>query len=268
MTDEEGGVVQRMANLVGSMPSARRMAATMTRSQIRALATRVGSRMRKVGVTMNLAPVLDLDNGPGPDSSHTIGTRSFSLSVRTTTRDGLAFARGMLAGGESPVVKHFPGLGQATGNTDYGPASTKSWSYLQTHGLRPFVSAIGAGLPAVMVTNARVPGLTALPATLSRNAVRVELRNRLGFHRLVLTDSLTAGAVSAAGYNVPAASVRALAVGGDMVLYNAPRNVVAKRTRRVVRTIVRAVASGDLARSRLEAAVVHVLRAKHVDLCG
>ena len=268
MTDEEGGAVQRMPNLVGSMPSARTMAATMTRSQIRTLATKVGSRMRKVGVTMNLAPVLDLDNGPGPSRTDPIGTRSFSLSVRTTTGDGLAFARGMRAGGEMPTVKHFPGLGQATGNTDLEPASTKRWSYLKTHGLLPFVSAINAGLPAVMVTNARVPGLTKLPATLSRAVVQGELRRRLGFHRLVLTDSLSAGAISGAGYQVSAASVRAVAVGADMVLFGATPDLVAARTRHVVRALVNAVATGALPRSRLQSAVVHVLRAKRVNLCS
>ncbi|MFZ2032897.1 MAG: glycoside hydrolase family 3 N-terminal domain-containing protein, partial [Candidatus Dormiibacterota bacterium] len=65
MTDEEGGVVQRMANLVGSMPSARQMAATMSAAQIRQLVTGVALRMHAAGITMDLAPVLDLDNGVG-----------------------------------------------------------------------------------------------------------------------------------------------------------------------------------------------------------
>jgi beta-N-acetylhexosaminidase len=268
MTDEEGGAVQRMPNLVGSMPSARTMGATMTPRRIRSLAHTVGARMRHAGVTMNLAPVLDLDNGPGPDRNHPIGTRSFSLRVRTATADGLAFARGMRAAGVVPVVKHFPGLGQATGNTDVEPASTKPWSYLRKHGLRPFVSAIGAGLPAVMVSNARVPGLTRIPASLSRTAIHQELRTRLGFHGLVLTDSLSAGAISGAGFRVPAASVRALDAGADMVLFSADRRAVAARTRQVVHAIVGAVGAGHLSRARLEAAAVHVLRAKHVDLCS
>ncbi len=268
MTDEEGGTVQRMPNLVGSMPSARTMAATMGRRQIRALARRVGGRMRNVGVTMNLAPVLDLDHGAGPSKTDPIGTRSFGLRVKTTTVDGLAFARGMRAAGVTPVVKHFPGLGQATGNTDLEPAWTKPWTYLQSHGLRPFVSATRAGLPAVMVTNARVPGLTRTPASLSRRAIHRALRDTLGFHRLVLTDSLSAGAIAEAGYRLPAAIVQALRAGADMVLFNAGSKSVGARTRRVVNAIVTATDAGSLPRARLQAAVVHVLRAKKVDLCG
>jgi beta-N-acetylhexosaminidase len=125
MTDEEGGTVQRMANLVGWMPSARRMATTMTPRQIRRLAHRVGSRMRDAGVTMDLAPVLDLDDGPGPDETNPIGSRSFSIHVDIATVDGLAFATGLRRAGLVPVVKHFPGLGQATASTDVAAAWTK-----------------------------------------------------------------------------------------------------------------------------------------------
>ena len=65
MTDEEGGVVQRMANLVESIPPAREIGATMTPAQIRRLATGLAKRMRAAGVTMDLAPVLDVDGGQG-----------------------------------------------------------------------------------------------------------------------------------------------------------------------------------------------------------
>jgi beta-N-acetylhexosaminidase len=267
MTDEEGGAVQRMANLVGSMPSARTMAATMTPRQVRRLATRVGARMRNAHVTMDLAPVLDLDGGAGPNTTDAIGTRSFSLDPRVTTRYGLAFARGMLTADVIPVVKHFPGLGQATANTDLEPASTRPWSDLQRRGLEPFLAAIDAGMPAVMVTNARVPGLTTLPATLSSEVNRKVLRQRMGFHGLVLTDSLSAGAVRRAGYHIPAASVRALRVGADMVLFSGATAEVPDVTRRIVRAMVNAVRAGHLPRSRLHNAVLHVLRAKHLELC-
>ena len=268
MTDEEGGAVQRMANLVGTMPSARRMAATMTPRQVRHLARTVGSRMRAAGVTMDLAPVLDLDNRPGPSSTNPDGTRSFSLDPAVATRYGLAFARGLQAAGVVPVVKHFPGLGYATANTDLAPAWTRPWSQLQHAGLLPFTAAVDGGLPAVMVANARVPGLTSVPATLSYKAVRGVLRARLGFRGLVLTDSLSAVAVRAAGYTVPAASVRALSAGSDMVLFNADAGAVAGLTHRTVDAIVAAVGSGALSRGRLENAVLHVLRAKGVDLCS
>ena len=140
MTDEEGGAVQRMANLVGSIPSARTMGATMTSAQIQALATTVAQRMRAAGITMDLAPVLDLDDGNGPNDRDPDGTRSFSLNANTTAADAAAFAAGLAAGGVIPVVKHFPGLGQATANTDVKPATTLPWTTLEHAGLLPFKS--------------------------------------------------------------------------------------------------------------------------------
>ncbi|WP_151083325.1 glycoside hydrolase family 3 N-terminal domain-containing protein [Nocardioides cynanchi] len=268
MTDEEGGTVQRMANLVGSMPSARRMARTMTAAQITALAHRTGGRMAAAGVGMDLAPVLDLDDRPGPSATNADGTRSFSVHRAVTTSDGLAFAHGLELGGVVPVVKHFPGLGGASGNTDVTAATTKPWSRLRRDGLRPFAAAIRAGIPAVMVTNAVVPGLTVRPASLSPAAVHRLLRTRLGFSGLVLPDSLSAAAVRAAGFDVPRAAVQALRVGEDMALFNAAPDDVAGTTRRVVQAVVDAVGSGQLSRSRLTTAVRHVLHVKRLDLCS
>jgi len=268
MTDEEGGAVQRMANLVGDMPSARRMARTMTPAQVRGLARRVAERMAGHRVTMNLAPVLDLDDRPGPSATNPDGTRSFSIHPAVARDYGLAFADGMRAGGVVPVVKHFPGLGRATTNTDVAPAWTRPWPVLERKGLRPFRAAVRAGLPAVMVTTARVPGLTRKPATLSRRAVHGVLRGRLGFDGLVVTDSLSGGAVSGAGYSVRRAAVQALRVGADLVLFNAVPGDVAGTTERVIRAVVRAVRSGDLPIERLRDAAGHVLTAKKAPVCG
>jgi beta-N-acetylhexosaminidase len=268
MTDEEGGAVQRMANLVGDMPSARRMARRMTSDQVHALARRVAERMAAHRVTMNLAPVLDLDDRPGPSATNPDGTRSFGIDPAVARTYGLAFADGMRAGGVVPVVKHFPGLGHATTNTDVAPAWTRPWSVLERKGLRPFRAAVRAGLPAVMVSTARVPGLTRKPATLSRSVVHRVLRGRLGFDGLVVTDSLSGGAVSGAGFSVRRAAVRALDVGADLVLFSAAPRDVAATTDRVVHAIVRAVRSGDLPIERLRDAAGHVLTAKNAPVCG
>ena len=267
MTDEEGGVVQRMANLVGPIPSARQMGATMTPAQIEQLALGLAQRMRAAGVTMDLAPVLDVDGGQGPNNFNADGTRSFSANVATASSDGVAFATGLRNGGIVPVVKHFPGLGGATGNTDVIPAATQSWSAVQSGGLRPFEAAIAAHVPAVMVANATVPGLTNQPASISPAVINGILRGQLGFQGLVMTDSLSAVALSASGYTVPRAAVAALGAGADMVLYNADPSTVAAVTSQTVSAIVSAVNAGTLSRAALETAAGRVLAAKGVDLC-
>ena len=89
--------------------------------------------------------MLDLDGAPGPNSVDADGTRSFSPTGSVATADGLAFARGLLSAGVLPVLKHFPGLGGATGNTDLGPAATKPYVGVGTSGVKPFAAAIRAG---------------------------------------------------------------------------------------------------------------------------
>lgn len=266
MTDEEGGAIQRMANLVGSIPSARAMGATMLPAQIEQLAQALGGAMRSRGVTMDLAPVLDIDGGDGPSAADPDGSRSFSLDPGAAARDGLAFANGLAAAGVTPVVKHFPGLGGASGNTDDGPAQTQPYSALLTGGLAPFQAAISAGLPAVMVANASVPGLTSLPASLSHVAITSLLKHWLGFRGLVLTDSLSALAISSRGLTVPQASVQALAAGADLVLFGAgnPAEILPA----IRSAIAAAVESGRLSLPRLEDAATHVLAAKRFPICG
>jgi len=123
-------------------------------------------------------------------------------------------------------------------------------------------------MPAVMTANARVPGLTALPASLSWRATHQVLRRQLAFQGLVVTDSLSAVAIRSAGFHIPGATVRALIVGADMVMFGATADQVADVTHRTVQAIVNAVGSGTLTGTRLRRAVVHVLQAKHVSLCS
>jgi beta-N-acetylhexosaminidase len=267
MTDEEGGEIQRMANLVGNLPWPRTMAATMTPGQVRALAAQVGRRMRAAGITMDLAPVLDLSDSPGPNATYPDGPRSFSVHPAVATGYGLAFAHGLQDGGVIPVVKHFPGLGQASANTDFGRATDPPLGTLKAGALLPFEAAIKHGLPAVMVGEVSVPGLThGLPATLSSAAITGLLRGQLGFHGLVLTDSLSGAAIQQAGYGIPQAAVRAIEAGADMVTFdtsNPPGT-----TNEVISRLVSAVHAGQLPVARLDSAVQHVLQLKGRPVCG
>lgn len=269
MTDEEGGDIQRMANLVGNLPWPRTMAQTMSPDQVRHAAATVGAAMKAVGVTMDLAPVLDLASGPGPDATHTDGPRSFSADAQTASTFGVSFARGLEDAGVLPVAKHFPGEGSASANTDDAPASSPPLDTLIKSDLLPFRAAITAGMPAVMVGNATVPGLSAQPAALSSAVITGLLRDQLSFDGLVLTDSLSAGAVSAAGYDVPSAAVAALGAGADMVLFNAPpgSGSTTRLYEQVTAAIVHAVDTGTVPRPRLVEAATHILAAKKILVC-
>ncbi|MFI5036780.1 MAG: glycoside hydrolase family 3 N-terminal domain-containing protein [Acidimicrobiales bacterium] len=269
MTDEEGGGVWRLANLVPAIPWAQTMGRTLTPEQITALARRVGATLVKLGVTVDLAPVLDVDaRAVAPGAGDPDGFRSFGGSPTVVAADGTAFLRGLTAASETGVVKHFPGLGGTTVNTDVGPAKTKPWSALQRTGLVPFKHAIADGAPAVMLSNASVPGLTSLPASVSPAAVHA-LRVSLGFTGLIVTDSLSAGALSAIHLSVPQAAVAALRAGADEVLFGVPAAPATSLSLalQVRAAIVSAVVHGSLARATLVAAAAEVLNVRH-NLCA
>ena len=270
MTDEEGGGVQRMANLVGNLPWPRYMAQHWTRTQITRRVAAVAGRMASAGVSTDLAPVVDVDgrNVP-PGAGDADGWRSFGGSPATVSADGVAYMKGLLRGGVMPVFKHFPGLGGASRNTDNGTAYTLPWTKLRTVGVPPFVAGIRAGVPAIMVSNAIVPGLTRLPASLSPVAISYELVRILHFTGLIVTDSLTAGAISQAGFHVPRAAAHAIEAGADMVMYNAATPASTNRLfENIVSAESRAVTNGTIARSRLVAAARAALVARHIDVCA
>jgi beta-N-acetylhexosaminidase len=270
MTDEEGGGVERLTNLVGSFPWAQTMGKNLGRAQIRAIARRVGTELLAAGVNTDLAPVLDVDGrAQYPGAANPDGYRSFSGMSAVAANDGSSFMWGLQDAGVTSVVKHFPGLGYSTRNTDYGPAATLSWAKLQSTGLPPFEEAIANGATAIMLSNARVPGLTPLPAGLSPVVVTY-LRVTLGYKGLIMTDSLSAGAISALHLAEPAASVIALAAGDDMILFGSPTSVSASLVlaAKISIAIVNAVARGTLTRSTLVEAAAQDLAVRNQQLCS
>jgi beta-N-acetylhexosaminidase len=269
MTDEEGGGVERLTNLVGSFPWAQTMGKNLNRTQIRAIARRVGTALMAAGVNTDLAPVLDVDaRTQFPGEANPDGYRSFSGVPSIAANDGSSFMSGLQDVGVTSVVKHFPGLGYSTRNTDYGPAATLSWAMLHSTGLPPFVEAIANGATAVMLSNARIPGLTALPAGLSPVVVQY-LRTTLAFKGLIMTDSLSAGAISALHLAEPAASVIALAAGDDMILFGSPTSVAASLAlaAKISNAIVNAVDQGTLTKATLVAAAAQDLAIRNPLLC-
>jgi beta-N-acetylhexosaminidase len=258
-TDEEGGEVARLSNVIGSLPTPRQMAAQWSPSQVQSAMASHGSAMRALGLTMDLAPVLDTAN-PN-DMVADENDRSFSEDGQVAAAYGAAYAAGLESSGIVPVAKHFPGLGHANADTDLGPATDPPLSQLEADDLVPFETAISDGIPVIMVGHPIVPDLTnGLPASLSA-ATYALLRQTLGFTGVALTDSLGAGAISAAGYSEQSAAVAAVEAGADMVIIDAsswPATVAA---------LEQAVASGGLPLSSVDASVSRILAAKSVPTC-
>jgi beta-N-acetylhexosaminidase len=248
-TDEESGRVAVTRAIVGAGPSPRRLARQMTPEQVREYAKGVGTRLSSVGVTVDLAPLLDLDDGP---SGGIVGDRSFSADPEKAAEYGLAFSSGLMDAGVTPTVKHFPGQGRSTTDTHKtGSVVAATVDELRATDLLPFQQAIDAGAPVVMLNHLGYAALDGdLPASLSPKAYA--LLREMGFEGVAMTDSVGMGAVNLR-FDFPEAAVRAVAAGADAVLATDGNQGVRMRD-----ALVEAVGSGRLHEKRLSEAAARV----------
>lgn len=257
--DDEGGRVQRIDDLVGSLPSAREMAQTMTPQQVRDVAEQRGKALRQYGVTVDYAPDLDLTDGP---AGGVIGDRSWSSDPAVAKEYAVAFAQGLEAAGVQPVLKHFPGHGRASGDSHKGLVQTPPLDNLRTHDLKPYEGIADYGDDVgVMVGHLDVPGLTnGEPASLSPAAYTL-LRKDYGFNGPILTDDLGAMRAISDRYPLPEAVLLALQAGADQPLWSSGGDVGP-----VLDRLEQAVNSGELSMDRVHEALDRVLAAKGA--CG
>jgi beta-N-acetylhexosaminidase len=250
--DDEGG---RITALADAAPSARDQARTMTPDGIRQLAHDRGEAMRRAGVNLDFAPVVDLSDG---DASNAIGDRSYGTDPEQVTRDAGAFAAGLRDAGVLPTLKHFPGHGRASGDSHQAVVSTPPLQRLQRTDLAPYAALVERGEVAVMVGHLDVPGLTetGVPASLSPAAYRY-LRSRIHFEGLAVTDELGAMAAVTSRYTTPEAAVTAIAAGADVALLG-PTDAYGS----VVDALDQALTAGSLSQDRVDEALGRVRRAQ------
>ena len=214
--DFEGGRVQRFSEILGEYPSPQAMAEGHSPEEVEQMATEIGHSLRAHGVTVDFAPVLDVDGG----GLEVVGDRAFSTDPETAGDYGAAFARGLKAAGVKAVFKHFPGHGRASGDTHLGQAVTPPLEELSGHEFVPFHTALPqAPEAALMMGHLVVPGLGDEPASLNPRAYQLA-REELGFEGAIYTDDLGGMASISENFSVPEAVAAALAAGADMPLWS------------------------------------------------
>jgi len=187
-----------------------------------------GAQLRDAGVNLDLAPVLDTVDAANAAANAPIGAlqREYGFTPDAVARAGVAFIAGMHDADEAVAIKHFPGLGRVTGNTDFTAQgitdndTTTADTYLQ-----PYHQGIAAGAEFVMVSLASYmqidPGK---PAVFSHRIVTDLLRSQLGFQGVIISDDMGAAAAVAA-YPPADRAVRFFRAGGDMVLTIEPNDI-------------------------------------------
>ncbi len=252
MIDQEGGLVKR----IGGAPdvSAQVMGErgpAFSRSQGR----KTARNLENVGVNVDLAPVLELAR-PGGDIA--IDERGFGATPATVEATGVPFAEGLQEAGVAATAKHFPANGSASTNTDDTVQTIESpKSTLRQVNEAPYRGFVDAGGEVVMLTTAIFSAFSERPAAFTRSIATGELRGRLGFEGVSITDALLT--VAARDFGGPQRTAIAGArAGADLLLYPDP-----DAAHLAHKALVRGLASGALSRPEFEGSVGRVLRLRH-----
>jgi beta-N-acetylhexosaminidase len=252
MIDQEGGEVRRITD---SPPaeSALQMAASKSTAHIHARGLATARGLRRAGVNVDLAPVSDI---PRQGSTLLQFQRTFGTDPATIGTYAAAFARGLLDGGVQATAKHFPGFGAALVNSDNENVTINlSAPDLRNVDEASFKKVVSTGIRMLMVANAIYPALDpALPATLSRRIATAEVRRRLGFGGVTITDDLEAAALKQYG-DAGRLAVRAAGAGDDLVLF--ARNY--SSSAQAGTALTTALKSGKLSMADARAAAARIL---------
>ena len=249
--DEEGGDVTRLDTVRGSTsPGAAALGYLDDVDATEAAYAAIGARLAGAGVTLDLAPVADVNVDP---RNPVIGVRSFGADAAVVARHVGAAVRGLQSRGVAACVKHFPGHGATTSDSHHEVATLhRTRAELDAVELPPFRAAVAAGTRAVMTGHLLVPSLD--PDNLTTVSAPITtglLRDALGFAGTVVTDALEMRAL-AGTLGMERGFVAALAAGADALETGAldyPDLVTA-----IPQAVQRALESGTLEFARLEAA--------------
>jgi beta-N-acetylhexosaminidase len=257
-TDQEGGAVQVLRGRgFSDIPSALDQA-ELTAPDLRERSRVWGAELAAAGVNLNLAPVLDLVPGATASSNAPIGVfgRNYGYTAESVIAHGNAFAQGQRDAGVQTSIKHFPGLGRVTGNTDSTAGVTDTVTGADAPSVDVFDAGIDAGSGLVMMSSAIYTRIDPkAPAVFSPAAVG--LVRELGFDGVIISDDLSAAAQVA---SVPAGrrAVRAVDAGVDLVLASARPSAAPA----MVGALIRTARDDPAFAAKVDAAAARVVAAK------
>ena len=260
--DQEGGMVTRIFHGATHYPGAMTVSATDEPKNAYALGDRMGTELKALGINMNLAPVLDVNNNP---KNPVIGVRSYSDDPNRVATYGIQMIKG-LQNHMIAVGKHFPGHGDTHTDSHLSlPTVDHDIKRLEAVELVPFKKSIEAGLMGIMSSHINFPHLTeeGRPSTLSKNVLTKVLREQLKFEGLVVSDCMQMKGIQN-HYTTPEACVMAIEAGIDILCVSHSEDIQVASYKRLVQAVERKELSEDLINERVK----HVLKFKqsHIQL--
>ena len=253
--DEEGGRVARISgNSSFGLENPGPMESVRTFQDAYDTGRYIGSYLKDLGFNMDLAPVVDVMT---VSTRTDLSDRSFGTDPKRVTMMAANVARGLHGSGIFCTYKHFPGNGSTEADTHEGIAYTDDdLQTLRKRELIPYVPANAIGVDAVMISHVSVPAVTGddTPASLSKRIVTGILRKEMGYRGLVMTDSLSMGAITQ-NFTTEEYAVQAVRAGADLLLM--PDDFPAAR-----QAVLDAVERGEISMERLDASVKRIIKKK------
>lgn len=253
--DGEWGLRMRLKNTV-AFPYNMALGAIRDDRLIYQVGVQMGQHMKREGVNINFAPVVDVNTNP---LNPVIGNRSFGEDRKNVTRKATAFMQGLQSQGVMACAKHFPGHGDTDQDSHHTlPSVSHDTIRLDTLELYPYRKIIDQGIGSVMVAHLSVPSLEpdeSLPSSLSYNIITGVLKEKMGFKGLIVTDALNMKG-SADFSSSEEINLQAILAGNDLLDF--PLEV-----EKSVALFKKAYSSGKLTETRLNESVRKLLKAKY-----
>lgn len=257
--NQEGGHVQELQGSGFTVIPPALTQGQLSAAELQRQAAAWGRELRSAGVNLDLAPVMDVVPAATASQNAPIGAlqREFGHTPQTTGSHGVAFIRGMKQAGVATTAKHFPGLGQVVGNTDYTSGVVDTTTGPNSPDLQSFRAAVKAGVPFVMVALATYTRIDPHHlAAFSSRVIGGLLRKQLHFKGVVVSDDLGAAA-AVTGLSPASRGIDFLAAGGDLITSQSLPAAIA-----MDRAILARAADDASFRATVNSAVMRILDAK------
>jgi len=257
--DQEGGKVQRLSGSGFSKIPAASTQGTWPADKLTTNATKWAQQLNAVGVNLNLAPVTDTVPSSMLKTNKPIGVlgRQFGSSAKLVGDQAATYIQAMNAGGVQACVKHFPGLGRITGNTDTATTGvTDKTTKADDSYVGAFKTAIAAGPAMVMISMATYSKIDAKhPAVFSSAVITDLLRGQLGWNGVVISDAMNAATIKSTA--VGQRGVEFVKAGGDIAIFMSVADVT-----KAAAGMKKLAQSDEAFAAQIDAAVMRVLKAK------
>lgn len=254
--DQEGGPVLRITEEITPLPGA--MALAAANADIYEICKRVGFDLKKIGFNMNFAPVGDINNNP---LNPVINSRAYSDKADVVEDSVVQAFKGFQKAKLLSTIKHFPGHGDTNVDSHIGlPVVDKTIAEIEQLELKPFIKAISEGIDGVMVSHMLYKQIDdTYPSTLSKKIITNLLKEKLGFKGLIVTDSLTMGAIWK-NYSIEEIIKLGINAGNDILCFCG--KALIEDQQEIVNSFIKLVKNNEIPIERVNESVQKILNYK------